>query len=363
MDNINKLFHLLLSVAPQKGDVIVWLQGDRYDRGTKVLDLYVKKMAKKIVLTGNNVLLSSKLRLGEKNISLQSMYNWLVKKGVKKKDIIVESKSLNTKDQADNVIALSKKNKWSKLLLVASSYHQPRAFLTFLYSANKFDWNGLIINQPFFVDENKIPGGRSEVSGKLFLKEIKKISFYKKDLATLNEGLKYIYDNFIRVKLKLAKLEDANFLFELRNDATIRSNSFNQEEIKIDGHVSWFKKVLVDKNIFLYIIFNETNEKIGQVRFDIVKKHTKISISIGSSFRNMGYGREVITVSSLFFLNKFVNMKYILAEIKKENLASIKSFVKSGYVFFKENDNTLFLHFNNKINLYASIDTSCRYGQ
>ncbi len=346
MDSVKKLFNLLLFIAPQKSEAIIWLQGDRYNRGLKVLELYNSGWAKKIVLTGNNVLLNSKLRPGEKNVSLRSMSNWLTKRGVKKGDIIFESESLNTRDQAKNVIVLAKKKKWSSILLVGSSYYQPRAFLTFLFFSARFGWNGLINNQPFFVEENKIPGGRSEKAKRLFLKERVKIDLYTKDLSSLKNGIKYVEDNFIRIKLKPAKFCDVKFLFDLRNDPTTRSNSFSQEKIKMSEHVNWFKKVSASKNIFIYIVFNEFKKKIGQVRFEVSKGQAEISIAISKNFRNRGYGLEVVSVSSMFFLDKFPLVKSILARIKKSNVASVGVFEKAGYKILKEKKGVLLLYFN-----------------
>jgi len=64
---------------PQKADVIVWLQGDRYDRSKKVLSLFKEKWADEIVISGNNILIGPTKRKGENNISLNEMVEWLKK--------------------------------------------------------------------------------------------------------------------------------------------------------------------------------------------------------------------------------------------------------------------------------------------
>jgi len=54
-ENAKKIFAFLSSQPPEKADAIVWLQGDRYDRGNKVLELFKKGFAPKILVSGNNV--------------------------------------------------------------------------------------------------------------------------------------------------------------------------------------------------------------------------------------------------------------------------------------------------------------------
>ena len=56
----------------------------------------------------------------------------ILEEGVPECDIIHEDKSLNTKEQAVEVIKLAQQRGWKKLILVASHEHQYRAYLTFL---------------------------------------------------------------------------------------------------------------------------------------------------------------------------------------------------------------------------------------
>ena len=58
--------------------------------------------------------------------------NKLINKGIPSKAIVHESLSQNTREQAIEIIKMAKLNGWNKLILVASHYHQYRAYLTFL---------------------------------------------------------------------------------------------------------------------------------------------------------------------------------------------------------------------------------------
>ena len=69
-----KLLHnLLIKQKLEHGDVAVWLQGDRYDRAGEILELFKKKWVSKILISGNNILVGEGKRLGENNISINSM--------------------------------------------------------------------------------------------------------------------------------------------------------------------------------------------------------------------------------------------------------------------------------------------------
>lgn len=187
-----KLYNLLLKEVPLSADAIVWLQGDRYDRAFKVLKLYKDGWSKKIIISGNNILVGNKIRSGENNISLDKMKNFLLKKHVNQNDLIIGDGAMNTKDQAEHILKMAKNKKWSKIILVGSSYYQPRAFLTFLKQAEKIKWFGIIINQPPAVDLNKKPSGRDKSAKILFNGEFEKIKKYKKDLVSIGQGIKYL---------------------------------------------------------------------------------------------------------------------------------------------------------------------------
>lgn len=195
MNNFDKFIKILQTInkeKPEKADVIVWLQGDRYDRGRKALSLLSNGWSNKVLLSGNNVLVGAKTAKGTDNINLIDMKAWLERKGVPSRQIILDDRSFNTAEQAKNVIRLAIKKRWKKIILVASFYHQPRAFLTFLKSSREQQWRGKIINQPTRVNWTRKPGGRDKTAKALVVEEIKKINNYKLQLASYKEGFKYL---------------------------------------------------------------------------------------------------------------------------------------------------------------------------
>lgn len=194
-----KIFAFLLAQKPEKSDVIVWLQGDRFDRGDKVLELFKKEFAPKILISGNNV------RVGKPDetdvfhdTKLDEIKFFLLKNGVEEKDILVDDQSLNTASHPKNVLVFAKKNNWKKIILVSSPYHQLRVFLSFV---KYFDENGVnikIVNQPAIdLAWNGVAGGKTKTRTELLVNELLKIDQYKNDVAGYTQGLEYINKRYI----------------------------------------------------------------------------------------------------------------------------------------------------------------------
>ncbi|MBU1019261.1 MAG: GNAT family N-acetyltransferase [Patescibacteria group bacterium] len=127
-----------------------------------------------------------------------------------------------------------------------------------------------------------------------------------------------------------ANIEDAKFLFLLRNEDGVRKFFWDQKPVKWQDHLSWLEAVLHGNQKKIYII-EKDKTPIGQVRFDIEDENAEISISISSKFHGQGYGTEALKESQEKFIKECENIKEIHAHIKQENNASTKVFKKIGY--------------------------------
>ncbi len=183
---VKQLQQLVVSQSAEKADVIVWLQGNEYDRGEKVLELFEGDFAPKIFVTGNNV---NKIDTG--TVMVEDIVAWLGSRGVDRASLLVDDQAMNTRDQALHIVELAKDRQWTRVILVASTHHQMRAFLTVLKQASKVGWNGKIINQPTHHEPDEMPGGRTKSSAESFEDELVKIQKYSDDVASIMEGIKY----------------------------------------------------------------------------------------------------------------------------------------------------------------------------
>ena len=126
----------------QKSDAIILLEGDGLNRYSKAVELYKQGFADRIVFSGD----ITNYPYG--SIPLLDIYPLIIELGVPSEAIIHENKSLNTREQAIEIIKLAKNSGWTKLILVASHYHQYRAYLTFLKEEIDTKSNIVIYNAP-----------------------------------------------------------------------------------------------------------------------------------------------------------------------------------------------------------------------
>lgn len=134
----------------------------------------------------------------------------------------------------------------------------------------------------------------------------------------------------VRPKLRLAKFQDDKLLFNWANDPLVRSNAFNSKTINKTTHKEWFQsRINNKKNCVIYIL--ETKEKvpIGQVRFEKKNKIFYINYSLDSFVRGKNIGYIFLKKA----IKKFKQNRRIrlIAEVKRENLASCKVFEKIGF--------------------------------
>lgn len=167
-------------------DAIVLLEGDGYNRVPKTIELFKGGYAKKIVFSGNIV---------DKNYG-SFPFEWMTSlfenAEIPITEIFHENKSTNTLEQATEIIKLANELGWNKIILVASHYHQYRAFLTFLKQAMNqapelIIFNATTENLPWF--ESNLWGKRID----LLEDEFSKIELYKQNghLADYADALKY----------------------------------------------------------------------------------------------------------------------------------------------------------------------------
>lgn len=128
-----------------------------------------------------------------------------------------------------------------------------------------------------------------------------------------------------KINIRFACDKDIKNVFELSNEDYVRANSLNLEKIDWEHHVNWFQERIKKTNEPFYIIEDEKNNFIGQVRID-KKEEVIISISIRENFRGKGLAKKIIKNCS-----DLSNFETITAYVKESNLPSLKSFLKAGY--------------------------------
>jgi uncharacterized SAM-binding protein YcdF (DUF218 family) len=137
-----QLMAFTVNDEPEKVDVIVFIEGDGSSRPEFAADLYERKFARRILVTGETVRRGARRRSRTEPVA-QS----LAKLGVWRKDILLEQESTNTREQALNILKIAKEKKWKKIMLLVPLYHQPRAYATFIQALNEMEYKVKIVNQ------------------------------------------------------------------------------------------------------------------------------------------------------------------------------------------------------------------------
>ena len=126
--------------------------------------------------------------------------------------------------------------------------------------------------------------------------------------------------------LRKAEFDDWKKLLDWRNDPVSRNNSFDQNEIDEQTHKAWLSRSLSNKNRDIYILENKEGIAVGTIRCDTNLDNSKtLSWNINPNSRGQGYGNLILKI----FLKN--NTGDFIAEIKNENIASIKMAENNGF--------------------------------
>lgn len=183
-------FCAVLSNGPLlRGDAIIVLAGED---GRRRMDIAVEMMkqqaAKYIVLSGG-------VDRPPRYQGALTLAPILLSTGMAPDRVRLEDSSQNTREQAVACVDMMRKEGWTRVLLVASAYHMPRAFLSFvkaLQEANLDDEVRIIpvpaSQAPWFEPPEGLDATRFE----LLAEEFRKIDVYAPHVASYDEGLAYL---------------------------------------------------------------------------------------------------------------------------------------------------------------------------
>ena len=130
--------------------------------------------------------------------------------------------------------------------------------------------------------------------------------------------------------------KDSLEILSWRNDKISSSFSKKKKKITLECHNKWFEKNLKNKKIKFYlgfIIKKNKKNNVGIVRFNIKNNYALVSINLNPSMRGKGLSYVLLAATIKKFL-KFKKIK-LIAEIKRNNFASISCFLKNEFFLLK----------------------------
>ena len=142
MTNREKIISIIDNDAILKSDAIILLEGDGLNRFEHAINLHLSGFSDTIVFSGGTVNYEYGSYPFDEIKPLIEDFNLV------NLNLIHEDKSQNTKEQAIEIIKIVKQENWQKIILVASHYHQYRAYLTFLKTIQDSNLNLILYNSP-----------------------------------------------------------------------------------------------------------------------------------------------------------------------------------------------------------------------
>ena len=149
--------------------------------------------------------------------------------------------------------------------------------------------------------------------------------------------------------------KNAKIIMTWRNNIDTRNNSLNTnlkvwDTFKLEFYNNYFKNIPLfaisdnTKIAFVSFIKHISINNEGPDQIYRIDDTYKIGINIDPLYRGKGLSSKIIQLSICYIKKNYPNIKKIIAEIKKSNISSIKTFVKSGFVCTCENSVNIYVY-------------------
>lgn len=123
---------------------------------------------------------------------------------------------------------------------------------------------------------------------------------------------------------------DAEMLWEWRNDALVRQNSFTSEPIGWTDHQCWLADRLASKDTVIYVLEDGVGP-VAQVRYERRGAEAEVGISVAAAARGRGYGSAALT-ETLPGACAALDVDRVIALVKADNVPSQRAFETAGFV-------------------------------
>ena len=134
------------------------------------------------------------------------------------------------------------------------------------------------------------------------------------------------------ISLRSAKNSDEASILKWRNNPRVRAASISTAKISSVQHHRWFQTKLRDRDCHI-LIAESSNGVVAVLRYDLSRARTTalVSIFLTPQVIGSGLGSEVLKAGTEWIRKRHKSLKRINAEIRPENVSSIRSFQSAGY--------------------------------
>ncbi len=133
------------------------------------------------------------------------------------------------------------------------------------------------------------------------------------------------------MQLRLATLDDADFLLRLRNDAGTRAQSLHEDVVDAANHQAYLTSHIDAENVRLYIAL-DGDIAVGTCRSELGNDESELSWTIAPEQRGRGYGGHMLTALLA------ITPGPVIAVIKDGNLASRRMVEHASFTRVSDRD-------------------------
>jgi RimJ/RimL family protein N-acetyltransferase len=146
-----------------------------------------------------------------------------------------------------------------------------------------------------------------------------------------------LFDVIDYMILRKVSFEDWKILLDWRNDVDTRKNSHHMEFIEEETHKEWLHSELANENCKFFIAI-ENEIPVGTVRAEFDKQNSEYELfwTVSPDFRGKGIGKIMVKL----LVDKL--QAKVKAQIKIENIASVKIAEYTGMKLLKEENGILY---------------------
>ncbi len=132
------------------------------------------------------------------------------------------------------------------------------------------------------------------------------------------------------VAIRPAGPADCQWLWQWRNEESVREASFNPTPIAFADHQRWFADRLADPSSALFVVMADGRE-VGYVRFDLEGEEARVSVALAPEARGHGYGPAALQAALRAFKARRPGCR-VVALIRSDNARSEAAFRRAGFV-------------------------------
>ncbi len=143
-----------------------------------------------------------------------------------------------------------------------------------------------------------------------------------------------------KIHLKSASKEDSLLLYNWFVNPKIRSNSLVSKTVTFNEHNDWFQKQLTSELCLIYILTDEFNTPLGNIRLEKSDNNKEVKISYCLDFiaRGIGISFKLVQLGISEAQKQWGGKLIFKGTIKDSNIPSIKTFIKLGFQKIQSNN-------------------------